>query len=1365
MADISKKLYWLSLLFIIFCSHSAPGAAATIPEQLQPWVPWVLHGQEERLCTSSLDGKESFCVWPEPLELKLHSSGGTFKQKWRMKTNGWILLPGQEKYWPQKVKLNNKAALLVSKKGIPAIYINKPGRYTVTGNFSWQSLPESIRIPGGTALVSPFIINGEEHSADISGNTLWLSRQADNKDQQQDTVHTQVYRLIRDTIPMRVTSRIELQVSGKPREIQIDWELPENQIPIRLHSSLPVKIGTDGLMHMQARPGNFSILYESRLRREVDTLRFHESLLGPDTEYWSFEAQNQLRMVKIKGDATAVDPSRTTIPAEWHTFPAYLMKKGQVMAFETIKRGNPEPPPNQLSLSRTLWLDSDGSGMTIQDAISGTVQQKPRLEMQEPAELGRMVINGQDQLITRLSMSEPAGVEVRQGQINGMAVSRLEGTMTFPAGGWGQSIQNLSAQLILPPGWQLLHAAGVDSTRSWISRWTLLDCFIVLIIIIATLKLLGFIPGVLALIGLVLSYHDPEAPVYLWLALLGCIGIIKAIPDSRFVLFFKRARIALLVGLVIIILPYSVEQLRIGFFPQLERVYQPYSPPMEQKQDISLPTAMDDQSIPNAAGQYAGKVLSKRSVPASIESLAKQQLEQQYDTESKVQTGPGVPEKKWRVVPLNWNGPVEKELMLKLYIISPVINLLLAFLKVTAIILLAFYMIDREKIPRTPAQKRSTAQATTAAAFFFLLCTFISTPFGYCSQYPDSELLDTLRTRLLEPEKCFPNCADLESMQIVLKGSGITLTIQANSNIESAVRLPQGEGILWREITLDGTRTPILNNGSNLWVALNTGRHTLKMTGLLNSTDLQLMLPVRPHTATFDGSNEWSVEGLDLNNVPGSQLQFIKRDNLENSEDFETSTLPPLLRIERILHLGLQWRVETVITRLSPVGTSVFLTIPLLEGESVTNPEYEVEDAGVKVRFAPNQKRKRWNSVFEKQPRILLEAPETTEWYEIWRLDASPTWHVEADGFAPIHHHSKSGIWQPEWRPWPGEKLTLEITRPKGVPGTTKTIDSSLLQITPGLRSTAMQLTMNIRSTRGDQQQVIIPEKATIQSVKINGREQPVKNERTVIIPLTPGSQRVEIAWQTPDGIATTFEVPEIDLGSESVNNTIEIRIGKRWVWFVKGPRAGPAILFYSELLIILLGSIILGSLKISPLRSYHWFILGFGLCQSGLIPCLIIVGWFVLLKIRAEKGHLLEGAWFNLTQILLVCITAVTIGALVFAIRNGLLGHPDMLIAGNNSSSFLLRWYQDRVVETILPQPLVVSIPMLAYRITMLTWALWLAFNLLKWVKWGWQCFTTGKGWKPTNIGLKRKRKTESGQDTGQLHEPDQHKRPETPR
>jgi len=42
-----------------------------------------------------------------------------------------------------------------------------------------------------------------------------------------------------------------------------------------------------------------------------------------------------------------------------------------------------------------------------------------------------------------------------------------------------------------------------------------------------------------------------------------------------------------------------------------------------------------------------------------------------------------------------------------------------------------------------------------------------------------------------------------------------------------------------------------------------------------------------------------------------------------------------------------------------------------------------------------------------------------------------------------------------------------------------------------------------------------------------------------------------------------------------------------------------------------------------------------------------------------------------------------------------------------------------------------VISVPLLVYRLAMLAWALWLAIALLRWLRWGWECVTTGGGWR----------------------------------
>jgi len=70
------------------------------------------------------------------------------------------------------------------------------------------------------------------------------------------------------------------------------------------------------------------------------------------------------------------------------------------------------------------------------------------------------------------------------------------------------------------------------------------------------------------------------------------------------------------------------------------------------------------------------------------------------------------------------------------------------------------------------------------------------------------------------------------------------------------------------------------------------------------------------------------------------------------------------------------------------------------------------------------------------------------------------------------------------------------------------------------------------------------------------------------------------------------------------------------------------------------------------------------------------------------------------------------------------------MMVLGNGSSAGDLHWYQDRFTDLMQPA-WVVSVPVLAYRLLMLLWALWLAASMLKWIKWAWESFSTGGYWR----------------------------------
>ena len=58
------------------------------------------------------------------------------------------------------------------------------------------------------------------------------------------------------------------------------------------------------------------------------------------------------------------------------------------------------------------------------------------------------------------------------------------------------------------------------------------------------------------------------------------------------------------------------------------------------------------------------------------------------------------------------------------------------------------------------------------------------------------------------------------------------------------------------------------------------------------------------------------------------------------------------------------------------------------------------------------------------------------------------------------------------------------------------------------------------------------------------------------------------------------------------------------------------------------------------------------------------------------------------------------------------------------------LNWYQDRIGAQ-MPEAWVLSLPLWSYRLLMLLWSLWLAFSLLKWLRWGWSCWSMGGWWR----------------------------------
>ena len=183
-----------------------------------------------------------------------------------------------------------------------------------------------------------------------------------------------------------------------------------------------------------------------------------------------------------------------------------------------------------------------------------------------------------------------------------------------------------------------------------------------------------------------------------------------------------------------------------------------------------------------------------------------------------------------------------------------------------------------------------------------------------------------------------------------------------------------------------------------------------------------------------------------------------------------------------------------------------------------------------------------------------------------------------------------------------------------------------------------------------------------------------------------------------------------------------------RWVLFTFGPRFGPAALIWGQLIVLLFLALGLGRLPLTPVKSWQWFLLLIGLSQLHTAAAIVVVAWLCALGMRANKSP--EGwLWFNLGQIGLALLTIAALLLLFEAVQQGLLGAPDMQISGNDSTATKLNWYQDHA-DAELPRAIVISVPIMLYRLLMLCWSLWMAISLLDWLRWGWGCFVTRAIW-----------------------------------
>jgi len=1352
-----SRLFRLSLLclpaMLACAAHSAPEAKA-IPDPLKPWETWATWDAKDKECpTPYMDAKKPLPFWLSRLTLQADKASGHFEMGVTAFRETWLPLPGGKEVWPVEVRANGAPVPVLEHKGRPSIQL-PAGTCRVEGTYRWNEIPQRISLPREIGILT-LALEGKAVESPVwdAQGFLWLKREATSEETDKDFLAVKAYALVEDGIPLWLRTEVEIIVSGKSREEEIGSILPEGWKLAAVEGPIPVAVDDAGRMKAQVRAGKWTVSVSAF---RIDNPKEFRYAVGAKPaapeELVAFRSKTDFRMVDIVG-APVTDVSQTTFPAKWREFPVYLWNTAKPFQIAERMRGMGLQKPAGLHIVRELWLDENGRGLTFRDHITGKMQEIWRLDAAEGQDLGSVRSGGEGQLITKNPGNGAPGVEIRARDINLDATGRMEKPKAISATGWRSDADGINVTLNLPPGWRLFALFGADWVRGdWLTAWTLLDLFLLLIFSLAVAKLWNPGAAVLAFLAFGLSYHEPGAPRYVWLVLLMPIALLRVAPPGwgrRLLVLWKWITVA---ALALILVPFLTQQVQQTLYPQLENVGGHRQMADLAKADFSESEPASKPQSDAANAPAAANALTLYATATSVSAgensissglsrggagygggkgkISNRNANQQekssnllYDNSARIQTGPGVPDWAWRTIHFGWNGPVQASQQVHPILISLPMERGIAILRIALLLGLASLLLNARALAAPLFHNGGKA----ALAILLGLCGLSSAN----AQMPDRQMLDTLTNRLLEVSDAYPNAADIPTVSLGLNGRKITMDLEVHTAIRTAVPLP-GRLPAWSPVTVTLDNKPdiaLRRDDGYIWVVLPEGVHRIHVEGLLaDVTEWEWTFHLKPHRVAIEAPG-WTFSGVRPDGSPEQQVFFaLKQKATAGEASYDRQDFQSVASVDRHLELGLVWQARTTVTRLSRSGKALALRVPLLPGENVLSSNAIVKDGVIEVRLGAQDPSFTWESELPVKPAISLSTKSTDSWVESWHLVASPVWNIAFKGLAPIFEPTNPDL-VPIWHPWPGENVELSISRPEPIAGATVTASKGTHSVTLGKRQRTTRLDLSLRCSLGEDFLIALPQDAEITTLTHAGKAIPVRKDgNKLIIPLRPGEQQVSVAWKSDIPLEFRANAGEIRLpvGSANLNTVISVP-DDRWVLWTAGPQQGPAVRFWGILVCSLLAAWLLGRLRFSPLHPVEWMLLAIGLTQIPLPAALLVIGWLFLLSWRGRQPFQSLPAWgYNLVQAVLVILTAASLGIFVAVVAEGLLGNPEMFITGNGSSRRVLQWYQARC-ETLLPNPGCFSISIWWYRFLMLAWALWLASSLIRWLHWAWQQFSSG--------------------------------------
>ncbi|MBE7497703.1 MAG: hypothetical protein HS117_22390 [Verrucomicrobiaceae bacterium] len=1323
------KTHSFAVLLLVLVSLSSPGRAQ-FPKLLDDWQSWVLwdetkHGGKP---TAFDDKAKLMPQWYSTVEIKADAAGGSFRFAADSRSHEWLPLPGDASCWPQEVKIDGEKVPVLNREGVPCVELNTDYKGVIEGSFRWSTMPQSVRIPPQIGVLS-LQLNGQPVELPVwdAEGRLWLQRTG-TEPADKDFLAVKVYRLISDGSPQWLHTQVELSVAGKSREEALGHLLPEGWRLSSVETPVPCAVDDAGKLKAQVRAGKWTLKFAAYRTSPATTIAYAKDAKPlAEEELVGLQHDPAFRLVEFSG-IPAVDVAQTTYPQPWRQHPVHQWSTAQAFQIEEKMRGMGARKPQGISIRRSFWLDEDGKNMTYQDDLSGGGQQTWRLDAAEGHKLGAVKIGGAGQLITKNPANGSEGVEVRDRQLNLQAVGRLERTPRLAATGWQHDAESLESRMNLPPGWRLLAVFGADWSRGdWLTSWSLFDVFLLLIVTLAIWRAWGWKTALIGLLGLLAAYHELGAPRYSWIILVAIFAAAKWVPANAAPVVQRLASGSRLAALILFALnaaPFIIQQVQQAIYPQLEAYRTTWQQEIRGNVNWQEAQVEEDGIRQRVAGAMNSIDIASSRAYDKAEKFSKSNL--LYDTKAKIQTGPAVPQWKWREVSFGWRGPVSADEKVSLWLIPCGLERVITLLRL--VLMLAFVWLLLGKGKELPKWPRMNFAAPSAASLILLALFLANTA---SAQIPSPEMLQQLRERVLSLRPQDPQRAEIPQVRLKLQGHRLEMEVEIHASEIVAVPLP-GKLPSWIPMSVGEAVT--MRHEGYLWVLATPGVQTVKISGLIPpGAEWQWSFLLKPRQVQIDAAG-WTVTGMKPNGVPEDQVFFVEQNRSASAEAaYDQKDFFPVVRIERELELGLIWQVRTKVKRLSPTGKAISLSVPLLTAERVMSAGMNASQGRIEVRFGAGDEEVSWESELAPVPDLTLKAEASESWVERWMLTASPVWNVHHEGLAPVYETSQAQL-VPVWTPWPGESVKLNVSRPEAVQGATTTIHQARQVTRLGDRQHSTQLTMQVQASLGEDFRLELPAEASISALRVRGQELPVRREgNSVILPVRPGDQEVFIDWKTPGALAFNMPTDAVKLPVMASNITTTVHMpASRWLLWASGPMRGPAVRFWGLSLAAMLLGFILAKIQLSPLKGYEWALLMLGFMQLPLFIGAAVVLWFFVIAWRGSAPSAIKSAGvFNVMQIILAGASLIALLCMLAVVHQGLLGRPEMFVTGYGSTTDMLQWFQDRTADGSLPRPVVISVSIWVYRALMLVWALWLASRVLRWLPWAAKQLSAGQIWK----------------------------------